>query len=276
MPDIGRIVTLTVERVDDRGIWLRDDDEPILLSRRDAASAVHPGEELSVFLFRDGSGQVRATLKHPHAQVGEFAVMAVRSLGAHGAFLDWGVEKDLLVPFRHQPEKMAQGRSYLVRVALDREGRPFATARIEDYLEPRAEGLSEGDEVELTIWQFTDLGAKVIVDHRFGGLLYRDELRPGLRPGSRLSGYVRRLREDGKIDVTLRKVGAKGVEEAKDVVLAALEKSPGGFLPLHDDSSPEEIRRQLGLSKKAFKKAIGGLYKGGTVELTGEGVRLKR
>ncbi len=276
MPDIGTIVTLTVERVDDRGIWLRSDDEPILLSRRDAASAVQPGEELSVFLFRDGSGQIRATLKHPHAQVGEFAVMAVRTLGPHGAFLDWGVEKDLLVPFRHQPEKMAEGRSYLVRVAVDREGRPFATARIEDYLEPRAEGLSEGDEVTVTIWQFTDLGAKVIVEHRFGGLLYRDELHPRLRPGARLTGYVKRLRDDGKIDVTLRKIGAKGAEEARDVVLATLKKSPEGFLPLHDDSSPEQIRRTLGLSKKAFKKAVGGLYKGGMVELTSGGVRLKK
>jgi uncharacterized protein len=275
MSDIGRIVTLTVDRVDDRGIWLRSDSEPILLSRRDAASAVQPGEELSVFLYRDGSGHVRATLKHPHAQVGEFALLTVRAVGPYGAFLDWGVEKDLLVPFRHQPEKMEEGRSYLVRVALDREGRPFATARIEDYLEPRAEGLSEGDEIFLTLWQFTDLGAKVIVNHRFGGLLYRDELRPGSRPGNRLTGYVKRLREDGKIDVTLRKIGTKGAEEAREIVLVALKKSPEGFLPLNDESSPEKIRQMLGLSKKAFKKALGGLYKGGLVELTREGVRLK-
>ena len=274
MPDIGKVHTLIVETVDDRGVWLRGDDEPIHLPRRGAAASVKPGEQLTVFVFRDSSGDVRATLKLPVLQVGEIGRLIVREVGPHGAFLDWGVEKDLLVPFRHQPDRMEPGRAYLVRVALDREGRPFGSARVENFLEAEPSGLKEGDEVVLVLWQFTDLGAKVIVDHRFTGLLYRDELHPRFKVGDRLKGYVKRLREDGKIDVTLRKVGAEAAEEAREILLCALREN-GGFLPLNDQSPPEEIKRRLGLSKKAFKKGVGGLLKAGTVELTDEGVRMK-
>jgi predicted RNA-binding protein (virulence factor B family) len=135
-------------------------------------------------------------------------------------------------------------------------------------------GLKEGQEVLLTIWQLTDLGAKVIVNNRFSGLLYRDELGPRTSPGDRLTGYVKRIRDDGKVDVTLRQSGAAGVEADKATLLSALRKS--GFLPLHDNSPPEAIRQDLGMSKRSFKKAAGGLYKEGVIELTGEGIRLKK
>lgn len=276
MTEIGKIQTLVVDRVDDRGIWLRGDDGPVMLPAPETEGTPKAGERMDVFVFRDGAGHLRGTLRAPLAQVGEFARLTVRAVGPHGAFLDWGVEKDLLVPFRHQPERMAAGRAYLVHVGLDREGRPFASARIETFLEEKAVGLFEGDEVDLVLWQFTDLGAKVIVNHRFIGLLYRDELGRGMRPGDRLKGYVRRVREDGKPDITLHKVGSEGAEEARDTLLAALRRSPGGFLPLKDESPPEKIRQILGMSKKAFKKAAGGLYKGGVVELTDEGIRLRK
>lgn len=272
MADIGRVQTLVVDRVDGRGIWLQGE---VLLPSREVEGSPRPGERLEVFVFRDGAGQLRGTLRPPLAQVGEFARLSVRSVGEHGAFLDWGVEKDLLVPFRHQPERMAVGRPYLVRLALDREGRPFASARLDSFVEEKASGVNEGDEVALVVWQFTDLGAKVIVDHRFSALLYRDELPPRLHVGDRLRGYVKRLREDGKADVTLQKVGAAAAEEARETVLVALRKS-GGFLPLNDDSTPEEIRRILGISKKAFKKAVGGLYKGGELEIADGGIGLKK
>jgi predicted RNA-binding protein (virulence factor B family) len=170
---------------------------------------------------------------------------------------------------------MQVGRRYLVKVDLDQQGRPFANARIEECLDKGGAGLHEGATAELLIWQLTDLGARVIVNQRFPALLYRDELPAGASPGMQLKGYVKRLREDGKLDVTLRKVGAEGVSEARSVILRALA-AHGGILALHDASSPEAIRKALGMSKKSFKKAVGGLYKDGLVALGDEGVRLKK
>jgi hypothetical protein len=227
---------------------------------------------LEVFLYQDVAGELQATCRLPLAQAGEFAVLTVRSVGPHGAFLDWGLAKDLLAPFRLQPERMQVGSRYLVKVDLDQQGRPFANARIDDCLDHGRPDLTVGDAVALLIWQFTDLGAKVIVNHRYPALLYRDELPAGVCAGMELPGYVKRLREDGKLDVTLRRVGAEGVSDARDVILKALA-AHGGTLPLHDRSSPAAIEQTLGMSKKTFKKAVGGLYKDGLVTLTDEGVR---
>ncbi|PKN12432.1 MAG: hypothetical protein CVU69_08085 [Deltaproteobacteria bacterium HGW-Deltaproteobacteria-4] len=272
MLEIGKIHLLVVEKTDERGIWLRSDGELLLLPRKEAAAAVTPGETLPVFLFRDKSGHLQATLRLPSAQAGEFALLKVRSIGSPGAFLDWGVEKDLLVPLSQQPERMQTGRSYLVRIALDREGRPFASARLDDWLEETCADLQAGDAVDLLLWTFTDLGAKVVVNHRYIGVVYRDELQSGMVPGMKLTGYVKRVREDGKLDILLRKVGSEGAAEARSVILSALQKE--NFLPLHDQSPPEIIQARLGMSKKSFKKAVGSLFKAGLVELTPEGVRL--
>ena len=272
MLEIGKIHLLVVEKTDDRGIWLRSDGELLLLPRKDAAEAVSAGETLPVFLFRDKNGHLQATLRLPSAQVGEVALLKVRSIGSPGAFLDWGVEKDLLVPLSQQPERMQAGRSYLVRIALDREGRPYASARLDDWLKETCTDLSAGDAVDLLLWTFTDLGAKVVVNHRYIGVVYRDELQSGMTPGMKLSGYVKRVREDGKLDIILRKVGSAGAAEARSVILVALQREE--FLPLHDQSPPEEIQARLGMSKKSFKKAVGSLFKAGLVTLTPEGVRL--
>ena len=274
MLEIGKIHRLVVEKTDERGIWLRSDSELLLLPRKEAAEAVSAGELLPVFLFRDKSGHLQATLRLPSAQVGEFALLKVRSIGSPGAFLDWGVEKDLLVPLSQQPERMQAGRSYLVRIALDREGRPFASARLDDWLEETCADLRAGDAVDLLLWTFTDLGAKVVVNHRYVGVVYRDELQSGMAPGMKLTGYVKRVREDGKLDIILRKVGSEGAAEARSVILSALQEE--NFLPLHDQSPPEIIQARLGMSKKSFKKAVGSLLKAGLIELTPEGVRLKK
>ncbi|HEY6007176.1 MAG TPA: S1-like domain-containing RNA-binding protein [Geobacteraceae bacterium] len=270
-PELCRLHTLRVARIDKRGIWLEAGAQLAHLPLREAPE-VAPGEQLEVFLYQVVAGELQATCRPPLAQAGEFAVLTVRSVGPHGAFLDWGLAKDLLVPLSLQPERMQVGRSYLVKVDLDQQGRPFANARIDDCLDHGRPELHEGDQVTLLIWQLTDIGAKVIVDHRFPALLYRDELPAGTYAGMRLAGYVKRLREDGKLDVTLRKVGAEGVSDARGVILAALA-ARGGFLPLHDQSLPAAIQKALGMSKKTFKKAVGGLYKDGLVTLTKEGVR---
>lgn len=271
-PGLCRLHTLRIARIDKRGIWLEAGLRLAHLPRREAPDAM-PGEPLEVFLYQDMAGELQATCRLPLAQAGEFALLTVRSVGPHGAFLDWGLAKDLLAPFRLQPERMQAGGSYLVKVDLDQHGRPFANARIDDCLDCGRPDLHEGDAVDLLVWQLTDLGAKVIVNHRFPALLYRDELPAGIGAGMELRGYVKRLREDGKLDVTLRKVGAEGVADAREVILRALA-ARGGALPLHDRSSPVAIEQALGMSKKTFKKAVGGLYKDGLVTLTDEGIRL--
>jgi uncharacterized protein len=273
-PELCRLHTLRVARIDNRGIWLEAGERLAHLPRREARE-VRSGEYLEVFLYQDLSGDLQATCRPPLAQAGEFAALEVLSVGPHGAFLDWGMGKDLLAPFSLQPERMQVGKRYLVKVDLDQQGRPFANARIEECVDKGETGLREGDAAELLIWQLTDLGARVIVNQRFPALLYRDELPAGACAGMQLTGYIKRLREDGKLDVTLRKVGAEGVSEARDVILKALS-AHDGTLALHDGSSPAAIQKALGMSKKSFKKAVGGLYKDGLVTLTDAEVRLKK
>lgn len=272
-PELCRLHTLKVAKIDKNGIWLEAGERLAHLPRREA-TLVNPGEELEVFLYQVVAGELQATCRRPLAQAGEFALLKVRSIDQYGAFLDWGLAKDLLAPFSLQPERMQVGRSYLVKIELDQQGRPFANARIEDGLDQTRPELHEGDQVELLIWQLTELGAKVIVNHRFPALLYRDELPAWSDAGLQLTGYVKRLRADGKLDVTLRKVGAEGVADARNTILQVLAANDG-TLPLHDQSSPAIIKQILGMSKKTFKKAVGGLYKDGLVKLTDTGISLK-
>ena len=275
MYDIGRINTLQIHHIDYDGAWLQAGSQHVLLPATEVIPSMKDDDRLEVFLYQGGNGELVATLKHPKAQVGEFALLKVSDVTRHGAFLDWGLEKDLLVPYSEQPEKMRVGRNYIVRVYLDDQGRNVATARIDHCLEKEKEkiDLCEGQEVDLLLWEYTDLGAKVIINHRYGGLLYRDDLMPGQRRGDQFKGYIKRLREDNKIDVTLRRGGVEEVKEAQEAILAALEKE--GFLPLHDKSSPLEIKQLLGMSKKLFKKAVGGLYKSRQIELADKGIRKK-
>src|SRR6185369_5719136 len=271
-PALCRLHTLKIARIDKKGVWLEAGDELAHLPLREAPQAI-AGEQLEVFLYQVIPGELQATLRPPLAQAGEFAVLKVKSVTAHGAFLDWGLAKDLLVPLSLQPERMQINWSYLVKIDVDEQGRPFANARIDECLDHGRPDLHEGDTVDLIVWQLTELGAKVIVNNRFPALLYRDELPAGSFTGMEIPGYVKRLREDGKLDVTLRRVGPEGIADGRDVILRVLAAN-GGSLPLHDKSSPEVIRKTLDMSKKTFKKAVGGLYKDGLVSLTAEGISL--
>jgi len=268
----GQNHRLTVIRIDDQGAWLNAGGNDLLLPRKELPDGLAPGDPIEVFLQLDKSGRQTASRRQPVAEVGEFALLQVKTVGPHGAFLNWGLEKDLLSPFSEQPQKMLEGRRYLVRICHDHEGRPIASARLEKFLEKENRDLREGEEVGLIVWTFTDLGAKVIVNHRYEGLLYHDEIPAGLKRGDQCQGFVKRLREDRRIDISLRRPGLAGIQDAREVVLTALQKT--GWLPLHDQSPPEQIRSSLGLSKKVFKKALGGLYKEGLVELSHKGVRL--
>lgn len=269
----GKSYRLPVLRIDQSVIYLKTDTTPLSLPKRMCPDNIAPGDLIEVFLYIDRNDELKATTRIPIAQVGEFALLRVTSIGPHGAFLDWGIDKDLLAPHPEQARKMLEGRDYLVRIFSDNRNRPTASSRLEKFLTKENEDLTEGEQVDLLLWAFTDLGAKVIVNNRYEALIYRDSLPVGLKRGERLKGYVLRIREDRRIDISLKQPGAAGVSAAREVILAALAEDP--FLPLHDQSPPEQIWNHLGLSKKVFKKAVGGLYKDGLIELADGGIRLK-
>ncbi|PLY09867.1 MAG: GntR family transcriptional regulator [Desulfuromonas sp.] len=269
----GKIQSLTVHSLEGRGALLTAGNELALLPQREVPEGTVVGDLLEVFVYRDGDLLI-ATRQMPWAQVGDFALLKVREVNKVGAFLAWGCSKELLVPYAEQTERMRAGRSYLVKICLDEFGRLVGTARIERCLDPDPPSYKEGEVVELLLWRFTELGAAVIVDQRFEALLYRDELRGDFKVGDRVTGRIAKVRQDGKLDVTLRATAAEELDTAMQTVREAL-RSADGFLPLHDKSSPEEIKRQLVMSKKLFKKALGGLLKRQEVEFVEGGVRLR-
>lgn len=274
MLEIGRVHTLPIRQIDESGAHLPFGDEMLLLPLREVSRTMHVGQELDVFVYRGRQDRLVGTLTPPTAQVGEFALLRVSQANNFGAFLDWGLDKELLVPFSEQPERMSIDRYYLVRICLDNTGRLIGSARIERHLEAEHLDLTVGQEVDLLLWKLTDLGAKVIINNRYGGLLYRDELTPDMGRGITVKGYIKRIREDYLIDVTLRKVGKAGREDARQFLLEYLQ-SEGGVVALTDKSSPAQIESLLGLSKKAFKRAVGALYKEGLILLEDEQIRLK-
>ncbi len=270
----GKVQCLTVRSLDARGAWLDGSGEEVFLPQREVPEGVAPGASLEVFVWRD-EGSLIATRQKPRAELGDFALLRVSAVNPVGAFLDWGLPKELLVPYSEQPDKMRVGRSYLVKVCLDDRERLVGTARIERCLAEGAHPYRGGEEVALVVWRFTGLGAVVIVDGSYEGLLYRDEVRSSMRVGEHLDGRIARVRDDGKLDVTLRQ-GARAERDAAQEKLLEALRGHGGSLPLHDKSSPEEIERSLGMSKKLFKKAVGGLLKSGELVQEEGGIRLRR
>ena len=209
----------------------------------------------------------------PRIQIGEVAYLKVVTVNETGAFLDWGGPKDLLLPYGEQRFRPDPGKRVLVMADEDAQGRPVASMRLDRFLSDEASGLSAGDRVELIIAERTDLGFKTAVNHRFWGLLYQEDVAQSLRRGQRLEGYVRRVRDDGRLDLALMPPGSARLDVVGDKVLAALRDSRG-YLPLGDKSSPEAIRARLGVSKSAFKQAIGRLYKRRMVVIEEQGIRL--
>ncbi len=259
--DIGRTNSLEVLRVVSMGLILGAPDEEVLLPKRYVPEGLSPGDVVEVFVYTDSEDRPIATTEKPFAEVDEFASLRVVSVGSMGAFLDWGLSKDLLLPFRSQVERLAPEQHVVVRVLMDRaSGRPVATAKVDRYLEVPPSDLREGQPVRLLVYEETELGSKAIVDGRFGGLLYHDPDRVGPDIGAATEAYVQRIRTDGKVDLTLVPSGKAGIDEARDLLIDAL-RAAEGHLGLGDRSDPEDIRRILGLSKKAFKRAAGTLYR---------------
>ena len=275
--ELGKFNRLKVVKQVDFGMYLDDDIEgEILLPKRYVPQDCKVGDELDVFIYLDNEERLVATTQQPLVQVGQFACLEVAWVNQYGAFLNWGLMKDLCVPFSEQKMKMQVGKRYVVHVHLDEESfRIVASAKVDRYLSKEKADYVPGQEVEVLIWQKTDLGFKAIIENRFGGLLYDSEIFQPLHTGMRLKAYVKQVRDDGKIDLMLQKPGAGKVDDFAKTLLEHI-RSNGGRTPLNDKTPAEEIYAMFGVSKKTFKKAVGDLYKKRLVVLQDDGIVLAK
>jgi len=274
MIEIGHSYTLKVVKILEFGAYL-DAGElgEILLPRRYTTSHLSVGDSVPVFVYLDSDNVPVATTQKAKAELGEFAYLRVSDVTEVGAFLDWGLDKDLFVPFAEQHRPMEVGRSYLVHLYLDAKGRITASSKIDKFLKDEADRqFRPRQQVDLIIANSTDLGYKVIVNHSHWGVLYKDDVFERLSFGQKKRGYIKRVRPDGRLDVTLH--GGKETRDRNvEKVLHYLQRH-NGAAPLHDKSAPVEIESALGMSKAAFKKAIGNLYKHRLIIIEKEGIRL--
>ena len=275
MVEIGRVNTLEVVRETDNGLYLdgRELGE-ILMPKKFITDEVRKLGWADVFVYTDSEDRLVATTEVPFVKVGEFAFLKVEAVTKFGAFLDWGLPKNLLVPFREQRANMVEGRSYLVYVFLDLlTNRIAATAKIDKYLDNTPPEYKIGEEVDLLIAEETDLGYKAIVNSEHWGILYKNQLFQTIRSGDRLKGYVNKVRDDEKIDLLLEKPGYEKVDAISQKILDELKQNRG-FMAVSDNTSPEMINALFGISKKNFKKAIGNLYKNRLITFDSDGIRL--
>lgn len=272
---LGEYNRLTIVKAVDFGLYLDGGDEgEILLPSRYVPKDCRIGDELDVFIYLDNEERIVATTQKPLAKVGDFAYLEVSWVNEYGAFLHWGPLKDLFCPFREQKMRMEIGESYIVFVYIDRESyRIAASAKIEHYLQKDTPPYTVGTETDLLIWQKTNLGFKVIIDNRYQGLVYEDQIFKRIHTGDRMKGYISQVREDGKLDVTLQPLGYQQARAFSDTLLQYL-KNNGGFCDLGDKSDAEDIKRRFQVSKKTFKKAVGDLYKRCLIVLNEQGIRL--
>lgn len=275
MLNIGNYNTLKVIKLLDFGAYLDGGEgREILLPTRYVPQGLKPGDDIEVFIYHDNEGRLIATTLRPRATVGEFQFMLVKAVNQTGAFLDWGLMKDLLVPFKEQKLRMHEGRWYLVYVRLDPlTKRIMASARIDKFLNNVPPEYRQNEEVDILVADETEIGYRVIVNNRHWGMVYRNEVFQRLEKGERLKGYIKEVRDDDKIDVSLTPLGYRKVDGVAQTVLDAL-RTNHGFLAVHDKSDPKVIYSLFRCSKKAFKQAVGALYKQQRIRLEADGIRL--
>ncbi len=277
MLNIGQHNTLTILRDTKVGLFLGNGNEvdDVLLPNKYVPKVFEIGEEIAVFVYLDHEERPVATTLVPYIFLNEFALLRVNFTNQVGAFMDWGMEKDILVPFKEQARPMEKGKRYLVYLYLDEKtNRLVASSKTNQFLDNENITVENGDEVDLIISHITDIGINVIINQKHKGLVYNDEVYDdAIRTGDRMIGYIKNVREDGKIDVSLQKLGYQNVEPNAELILDELRASKG-FLRLSDNSSPEDIKTVLKMSKKTFKKAIGLLYKEKLIEIKDDGIYL--
>ena len=274
MIDIGKFNELRFIKKTDVGLILTDGEKEVLLPYVHAPQGSEPGDNLHVFVYIHSDGRLMATTETPLAMVGEFAFLEVVDVNEQGAFMNMGIGKDVFVPEREQKRPMKVGQKYVVFLYTDeRNERITASSRLTDFIEQDTHDLEEGDEVSLLIFDESDLGYSAIINQKYAGLLYHNEVFEDLQPGDLRRGFVKKIREENKIDLSLQVIGFRHILDLKDTLMLELQEN-GGIINLGDKSSPEDIYNQLKISKKAFKKAIGSLYKERLVLVTDNSVKL--
>jgi predicted RNA-binding protein (virulence factor B family) len=268
----GHTQDLHVLRAAPEGLFLGDAEDTVLLPAAEAPKNAAEGELLRVFVYRDRDGRRLASTTLPKAQSGEFAQLRAIAIRGAGALLEWGIAADLLVPHDHQKKPLEEGRWYVVRVALDEaEDSVYASTRIEDFLDNTALTVERGDKVDLLVFGRSEMGFSVIVNNKHQGLIHANDVFKPLSIGDRSTGYVKQVREDRKLDIALQPIGYRQYIDVHTALLAKRLETRG-FLSLTDKSSAEQIHAEFGISKKAFKKALGALYKERLVRIGEDGI----
>lgn len=280
MIEIGKYNTLTILRDTKVGLFLGNPTEDpegthdVLLPNKYVPNDFEIGDEITVFIYLDHEERPVATTLEPYIFLNEFALLRVNYVNQIGAFMNWGMEKDILVPFKEQARPMEQGKRYLVYMYMDEKtNRLVASSKLNQFLNNDDITVEVGEEVDLIVSHITDLGINVIINEKHKGLLYKNEVYDDLRTGDRIVGFIKNIRPDGKIDVSVRKLGFESIEPSSQIILDEL-KASRGFLRLNDDSHPEDIKTVLKMSKKTFKKAIGLLYKQKLIDIKDDGIHL--
>jgi len=275
MIEIGKYNSLRVVKFVDFGAYLDGGEKgEILIPKKYIPLETQVDDILDVFIYTDSEDRIIATTEKPFAQVGEFAYLYVTSVNKYGAFLDWGLSKDLLVPFSEQKQDLDEGKLYIVKLFLDKlSERVAATTKFDKYLNVDLPTYQPDDEVKILLYSQTDLGYKVIVENKYWGILYENEVFRSLKKGQTINAFIKKVRPDGKIDLILDKPGFEKIDDLTNRIIEKL-KLNNGFIGVTDKSSPETIYGMFGISKKTFKKAIGALYKNRLIEIMEDGIKL--
>jgi len=274
MLQIGVYHTLKIDRETKVGLFLTNGKDDVLLPNKYVPNDFTIGEDLTVFVYLDHEERPVATTLKPFISLNSFAVLKVSYINKFGAFLNWGMEKDLFAPFKEQARPMEKDKRYIVTMYLDKQtGRLAASSKINQFLDKEPLDIEVGQEVDLMVSHITEIGINVIINGKFRGLAYQNEVFETVSPGYKTKGYIKTIRPDGKIDVSFQKQGFEAIDDSAQQVLEALKQNDG-VLRLNDNSHPEEIKSVLKMSKKTFKKAIGSLYKQKLIDINNEGIQL--
>ncbi len=276
MIEIGKYTKLSVAKQVNMGYLLNNKQgEEILLPNNFVPENIQTGDKLKVFAYKNSRNEIVATTQKPNIILNEFAFLEVKSNTEHGTFLDWGLDKDLFVPFSEQTSKMKEGNWYLVYLYFDKKSeRLAATTKTNKFIESVNVDLKTGEEVAILITEKKELGYSVIIDNRYKGMVYNNEIFRVINPGDKMNGFVKNVREDGKVDVSIQRLGYKNIEPDAEKIVEKLKENDG-VLYLNDKSEPEDIQFALQMSKKAFKRAVGNLFKQNIIRIKDDGIYLR-